>query len=109
MQDKPGKPLSKFIEGFTPQDRAAAEGQVADVFARLQSAPLPASVESYGGLTIAKIDASGDFATDEAGDVVSGKMDAMCSNAGPWKDYGGYWKARLDLELEKAQKCQIRG
>lgn len=109
MQDKPGKPLSKFIQGLTFQDRAHAEGHVADVFARLQSAPLPESVHSYGGLTIANVDASGDFATDEAGDIVSGKMDGFLSNVGPWKNYGGYWKARLEDELVKAEECQVQG
>ena len=109
MEDKPGKLLSKSIQGLTPQDREDVEVQVANIFARLQSAPLPKSVHSFGGLTIANIEASGDFATDEAGDIVSGKMDGFWSNAGPWRNYGGYWKARLEHELEKAEECQIQG
>lgn len=109
MQDKPGKPLSKFIQGMTPQERADAEGQVAVIFARLQSAPLPESIDTYGGITIANIDTAGDLATEEAGDIVGGKMDEMMCKPGPWKTYGDYWKARLELELEKAGESLVKG
>lgn len=33
----------------------------------------------------------------------------MFSKPGPWKTYGDYWKARLELELGKAEESLIKG
>ncbi|GKT45788.1 uncharacterized protein ColSpa_05969 [Colletotrichum spaethianum] len=89
MEFKEGVPLDTVFRDMPDDEMTDVLGQIADVFAGIQKAPLPESIQSYGGMTI-----------DGKGNIVSGQMTIL--KGGPWESYSDFWKAMFALRIEDA-------
>lgn len=91
---KPGSDLSDEFPALSFDVKKKVIEQVADIFAALQRAQLPESVDQFGALTI-----------NEAGEIVCGQMPLL--SGGPWEAYADAWVAKLKLQLDDASKSSL--
>ncbi|KAL0930603.1 phosphotransferase enzyme family protein [Colletotrichum truncatum] len=89
MEFKPGVSLDKAFQHLDRSQKNDVLGQLADIFSGIQRAPLPKSLDSYGGITI------------QDGKLVHGQMTTL--SGGPWKTYGEFWSTRLASQLEHSE------
>lgn len=96
MEFKHGVPLDMAFKTLTMSQKENVLGQLADVFGGVQKAPLPASIDRYGGVTI-----------DGTGSLVPGQMTTL--KGGPWGSYGSFWDNRISSQVEGADRSSIIG
>lgn len=94
MEFKGGMPLDKAMPAMSASQRDDVLGQLADVFAGIQRAPLPDSLDAYGGIDV-----------DETGQLVPGQMTTL--SGGPWPSYGRLWDTRIAAQLEGADGSAV--
>ncbi|KAL3417768.1 phosphotransferase enzyme family protein [Phlyctema vagabunda] len=90
MEFKQGEPLDKVFPLLDSSKKKDVLGQIADIFSSIQRATLPASLDSYGGITI------------KDGKLVHGQMTTL--PGGPWKSYGNFWTTRLSSQLNESNQ-----
>jgi len=96
MDFKPGVALSEVFSELSDERKRDVIGQLADLFAGVQRAPLPDALKGHygGGLTITS-----------AGEIVSGR--ATTSTDGPWSDLAALWKSKLAAQLKTADESDL--
>ncbi|WQF77167.1 Putative aminoglycoside phosphotransferase, protein kinase-like domain superfamily [Colletotrichum destructivum] len=85
MDFKQGVPLDKAFQFLSSSQKEEVLGQLADIFSGIQHAPLPESLDMYGGFTV------------KDGILVHGQMTILAG--GPWKTYADFWSTRLSSQL----------
>ncbi|KAI0129734.1 hypothetical protein BJ170DRAFT_719732 [Xylariales sp. AK1849] len=91
---KTGSDLDGEFPGLSLDEKKQVIKQIADIFTALQRARLPQGVTQFGALTI-----------NDAGDIVNGQMPLL--SGGPWNAYADIWVAKLQLQLEDADKSPL--
>jgi hypothetical protein len=91
MEFKSGVTLDRHFESLPEEQKGSIVGKIADVFSVIQGVVLPSTVTSYGGLTVS-----------EEGEIVSGQMTTL--QGGPWSTYDAFLRAKLEAQLEGADK-----
>lgn len=93
MEFKQGVGLDKVFPSLTDSQKRDVLGQVADIFSGIQRAPLPETLDSFGGITI----------RDDK--LVHGQMTTL--PGGPWKTYGDFWTTRLSSQLKHTEESSV--
>ena len=95
MDFKRGVALNEVFSELSDEKTQDVVGQLADLFAGVQQAPLPDALKGhYGGLTIAP-----------AGEIVPGQ--ATTSTDGPWSDLAALRKSKLATQLKTADESDL--
>jgi hypothetical protein len=79
---RPREDLYEVFSGLSYDDKKNVISQVADIFACIQCAKLPAGVTKFGALTF-----------DEHGSIVDGQMPIL--PGGLWDTYADVWRANI--------------
>ena len=93
MEFKPGESLDGHFASLSDVEKKSAIDQIADVFSGIQTAALPSTVTSFGGLTV-----------NDKGEIISGQMTTIDSEGAPWSTYVDFWKAKLASQLKGAEE-----
>lgn len=94
MEYMAGTEMDVCLETFDRDEKRAAIGEVAKIFAAIQAAQVPTAVDRHGGLTV-----------DQSGDVVSGQGTML--DGGPWTTYDEFLKAKMKNPLHDADTSSV--
>ncbi|KAJ6789374.1 hypothetical protein PWT90_00927 [Aphanocladium album] len=87
---KPGQDLDAQLPMLAKEERESVLDTIAQIVSALQNAPVPATVQQFGGLSF-----------DAQGAIVSGEMALM--KGGPFDLYTTVWAAKLEAQLAEAE------
>ncbi|EFR00116.1 hypothetical protein MGYG_03122 [Nannizzia gypsea CBS 118893] len=93
QQRMPGSSILEAFSEMNLENQKPILAQMARILKALQDYPLPDSITDFGGLTF-----------DGSGHIVSASMTNV--GAGPWSSYEDFFRTRLQIALEKADKSQ---
>lgn len=87
---KTGKDLDAQLPSLSADEKEDVLNHIAKIVAALQNAPVPATVNRFGGL-----------AFDEQGNIVSAEM--VLIKGDPFERYAQVWAAKLQAQLEESE------
>ena len=93
MEARRGVQLDEQFKTWSLDDRKVIVEEIAQILTAIQTQPLPAEVDSFGGLTI------------KDGQIVSGQPTVIAG--GPWRTYEEFWTALLNMELSQSEGSPV--
>ena len=94
LEFKDGEDLNNHFPSLPIEVAKDIVEQLAGIFAAIQDIKLPITVDKFGALSI-----------NDAGTIVSGQMPLL--HGGPWDTYAEVWEAKLQMQLEEAEKSPL--
>ncbi|KAJ4153760.1 hypothetical protein LMH87_010234 [Akanthomyces muscarius] len=91
---KKGQDLDGQLPLLSGEEKKNVLEHIAKIVAALQNAPVPATVDQFGGLTF-----------DDQGNIVSAQM--VLVKDGPFGLYANVWEAKLQAQLDESQTSAV--